>query len=189
MVDDLKLKTDRAVVIGVLPRLRASGHMLSKVIGINERLQDLCIPEGVQFVDPYDIFYGRHDLYQLDGVHLNDAGQTELGNLVNQVLYRVFRSTRVRSKGHPTKGKNQTHENRSVEVTPQREVMLEVTSQSEIGLETEGTQMPAVELALERENVPGTVAVVTPEIVVNATTVPVANTSENIPESSGNSSG
>ena len=196
MVDDLKLKTDRAVLIGVLPRLGSSSHALSKVIGINERLQDLCIPEGVQFVDPYNLFYGRQDLYQPDGVHLNNTGQAVMGNLVNQVLYRVIRSTRVKSKSQIIKGKNHTIEKKSIEVTPQREITLEVTSQSEIEPETEGTHMPAVELAPEGEN---TLAVSSqtktverivdiPQVAVN-TTAPVANTSQNIPKTSGNLSG
>ncbi|KAK3892952.1 hypothetical protein Pcinc_003220 [Petrolisthes cinctipes] len=70
MVDELK-RFNRAAVIGILPRLGAGSHALSKAIGVNERLEDMCTPLGVRFVDPYNVFYGRADLYLPDGVHLN----------------------------------------------------------------------------------------------------------------------
>ncbi|KAK3880565.1 hypothetical protein Pcinc_014961 [Petrolisthes cinctipes] len=47
MVDELK-GFNRAAVIGILPRLGASSHALSKAIGVNERLEDMCTPLGVR---------------------------------------------------------------------------------------------------------------------------------------------
>ncbi|KAK3886890.1 hypothetical protein Pcinc_009002 [Petrolisthes cinctipes] len=47
MVDELK-RFNRAAVIGILPRLGASSHALSKAIGVNERLEDMCTPLGVR---------------------------------------------------------------------------------------------------------------------------------------------
>ncbi|KAK3868248.1 hypothetical protein Pcinc_026344 [Petrolisthes cinctipes] len=74
MVDELK-RFNRAAVIGILPRLGASPHALSKAIGVNERPEDMCTPLRVRFVDPYNVFYGRADLYLLDEVHLNKRGK------------------------------------------------------------------------------------------------------------------
>ncbi|KAK3855143.1 hypothetical protein Pcinc_038433 [Petrolisthes cinctipes] len=83
MVDELK-RFNRAAIIGILPRLGASPHALSKAIGVNERLEDMCTPLGVRFVDPYNVFYGRADLYLPDGVHLNKRGKEVFGDMVNQ---------------------------------------------------------------------------------------------------------
>ncbi|KAK3853939.1 hypothetical protein Pcinc_039545 [Petrolisthes cinctipes] len=57
MVDELK-RFNRTTVIGILPTLGAGSHALSKAIGVNERLEDMCTPLGVRFVDPYNVFYG-----------------------------------------------------------------------------------------------------------------------------------
>ena len=143
MVDDIKLKTDRALVIGILPRLGASNHALSKVIGINERLEDLCTPTGVRFVDPYNVFYGRHDLHQADGVHLNYRGKAVLGDMVNQVLYRIIRSTLVRGKVRVPKN-GQAPEELTVEVAPQREDILVMSSQTKGEPMSEVVLMPEV---------------------------------------------
>ncbi len=143
MVDDLKLKTDRALVIGILPRLKASNHALSKAIGINERLVDLCKSDGgVWFMDPYNLFYGRNDLYLADGVHLNGKGKAVLGDMVNQVLYRLIRSTLVKGKNSRKnsmpKDRNAPEE-LSVEVAPQGENKLDTVSQTGEEATSEGT--------------------------------------------------
>ncbi|KAK3887149.1 hypothetical protein Pcinc_008739 [Petrolisthes cinctipes] len=111
MVDELK-RFNRTAVIGILPRIGASSHALSKAIGVNERLEDMCTPLGVRFVDPYNMFYGRADLYLPDGVHLNKRGKEVFWDMVNQVLYRVVRSTHVVREGR------QPNDSDAPEVTP-----------------------------------------------------------------------
>ncbi|KAK3857201.1 hypothetical protein Pcinc_036536 [Petrolisthes cinctipes] len=111
MVDELK-RFNRTAVIGILPRLSASSHALSKAIGVNERLEDMCTPLGVRFVDPYNVFYGRADLYLPDGVLLNKRGKEVFGDMVNQILYRVVRSTHVVREGR------QLNDSDAPEVTP-----------------------------------------------------------------------
>lgn len=142
MVDDLKLKTDRALVIGILPRIGASNHALSKVIGINERLEDMCTSTGVWFVDPYNVFYGRHDLYQADGVHLNYRGKAALGDMVNQVLYRITRSTLVRGKHRTPENSQKAPEELTVEVAPLREPTSEGVLMLQVAVATAAPVVP-----------------------------------------------
>ncbi len=142
MVDDLELKTDRAILIGILPRLKASNHALSKVIGINERLEDLCTSKSVRFMDPYNFFYGRNDLYMADGVHLNGKGKSVLGDMINQVFYRLIRSTLVKGKSSRKKSKTidrYAPEESTVEVTPQGEKKLDTVYQTVEEPASEGT--------------------------------------------------
>ena len=90
-VDDMALRSKRRVVVGMLPRAGASSYAYSKNIGINRRLADLCLPEGVLFVDPYPAFYGRSDLYLRDGVHLSQKGRSCLSDMIVDATKRVSR--------------------------------------------------------------------------------------------------
>ena len=93
-VDDAVPKAPHSVVIGIIPRLRWSSVAYSKNIGINNSLKDLCHREtAVTFVDPYDEFYGRPDLFLKDGVHLSGRGKAKLVALVKEAC----RQARLRS--------------------------------------------------------------------------------------------
>ncbi|KAK3884318.1 hypothetical protein Pcinc_011383 [Petrolisthes cinctipes] len=142
MVDELN-RFNRTAVIGIFPRLGASSHALSKAIGVNERLEDMCTPLGVRFVDPYNVFYGRADLYLPDGVHLNKRGKEVFGDMVNQVLYRVVRSTHVVREGRQPNDSD-APEVTPIEVTPPLEKRVGASCQNEGGSSTEGTRVPEV---------------------------------------------
>ena len=86
-VDDAGLKTTRRVVIGVVPRMYRSSYAYAKNISINDQLSLLCSKEGVPFVDPYNAFFGRSDLYLRDGIHLNRSGKIELAKVLGGVLH------------------------------------------------------------------------------------------------------
>ncbi len=77
-VDDAAFKAYRRVVVGIIPRLRWQGGAYSRNIGINDSLKYLCRKEDVTFVDPYDEFFDRPDLFKKDGVHLNEEGKAKL---------------------------------------------------------------------------------------------------------------
>ena len=83
-VDDAALKAHRRVVVGIIPRLWWRPAAYSKNIGINNSLKDLCRKEGVTFVDPYDEFFARPDLFKNDGVHLSEKGKARLVTLVKR---------------------------------------------------------------------------------------------------------
>ena len=89
--DDCGLKTKRRVVVGIVPRLRSSSLAYSKTIGINRRVADLCLPEGVLFVDPYFTFQGRRDLFRQDGVHFNERGKVMFSNMIRDACQRAQR--------------------------------------------------------------------------------------------------
>ncbi|KAK3869134.1 hypothetical protein Pcinc_025539 [Petrolisthes cinctipes] len=142
MVDELK-RFNRTAVIGILPRLGVGSHALSKAIGVNERLEDMCTPLGVRFVDPYNVFYGRADLYLPNGVHLNKRGKEVFGDMVNQVVYRVVRSTHVVREGRQPNDSD-APEVTPIEVTPPLEKRVGASCQNEGGSSTEGTPVPEV---------------------------------------------
>lgn len=74
MLPKIRESGKRCVVSGILPRVYVGGEWLSRAIGVNEQLKDLCKKAGVSFVDEWSTFYGRRELYALDGVHLSRRG-------------------------------------------------------------------------------------------------------------------
>ena len=118
LVDELYLKTDRAMILGILPRIFASSWSTSKAIGINARLADLCTQKGVRFVDPFDHFYGKANLYLRDGVHLSETGKAKLGDLLNDQLFSMLRSsgeTRAQNRSQPSQSQSVGHDRVSMQ--------------------------------------------------------------------------
>lgn len=89
LVEDLKKlvnsvagKTDKGVLIGIMPRVYASYYAMSKAIGINERLNKYCDQKKVEFIDVWKIFVGKPQYFIRDGIHLNEAGHRKLGEIL-----------------------------------------------------------------------------------------------------------
>ena len=89
VVDEVADKTDRGILLGILPRLYASYYGMSKAIGINERIKEYCSQKKVNYVDVWKIFVGKWQYYQKDGIHLNKAGHTKLGEILCQEYRRT----------------------------------------------------------------------------------------------------
>jgi len=96
--DDAAMKASKRVVVGIIPRLRWSDVAYSKNIGINKSLKHLCSEAGVSFVDPYDEFYDRPELFNRDGVHLNGKGRAMLATLVRKGCQQVGLSSKDQKK-------------------------------------------------------------------------------------------
>ena len=62
------------VMCGVLPRMGAGVRWLSYAIALNCRLAEHCKKNGWAFIDHWDLFFGKHELYTRDGIHLSKAG-------------------------------------------------------------------------------------------------------------------
>ena len=91
LVEDLKNlvksvaeKTDKGILIGIMPRIYASYYAMSKAIGINERLNKYCDQKKVEFIDVWKIFVGKWQYFNRDGIHLNEAGHRKLGEILCQ---------------------------------------------------------------------------------------------------------
>ena len=87
LVEAVSEKTDRAIIVGIIPRIYVSHYALSKAIGINERIKTICKKRGYGFLDPWDTFLGNRQLFNKDGIHFNEAGQRKFGELLKTNLY------------------------------------------------------------------------------------------------------
>ena len=90
MIQRFKMKTDRLVISGILPRIHANRAFYGKAYSINNQLKSLCSRENVGFVNMWDNFYNESSLFQDDGLHLNSVGSARLGRLFSDqvALYK-----------------------------------------------------------------------------------------------------
>ena len=98
LVDSLAGKTEKGILLGILPRRYVSHYAMSKAIGINERIREYCLKRGVDFVDPWKIFFGKWHFFKSDGIHLNETGQRKLG----EIFFHAF-SGRMNREKQPSK--------------------------------------------------------------------------------------
>jgi hypothetical protein len=86
IISKVKEKSDKCVIVGLVPRMHLGGEAHSMAIAINRRLAGLCRPKNVQFLDPWDAFKGQRALFNADGIHLTDAGAKKFSRLVDARL-------------------------------------------------------------------------------------------------------
>ena len=86
LLREVKESGRRCVVSGVLPRQKVGGLWLSQAIGLNDRLRRLCGESRIGFMDEWDRFYGRQDLYARDGIHFSRKGVQEFSECIERVV-------------------------------------------------------------------------------------------------------
>ena len=92
MVDSLSEKTNRGMIVGILPRTNVSYFALSKAIGVNERIRKYCEEKNVNFIDPWKVFVGKHHYFRKDGTHLSEAGHKKLGEILSHECEGLLKS-------------------------------------------------------------------------------------------------
>ena len=74
------------VVCGILPRGGNGGEWLSRAISLNSRLAAHCDRNGWLFIDTWNLFFGKEELYAKDRVHLSFQGVEVLSNALERAL-------------------------------------------------------------------------------------------------------
>ena len=81
------------MVWGLIPRYDVGPLVLSRMLGINTRLEKLCSKEDVMYVDVWDHFSNDWSLFSEDGLHLNRVGKARLGRVLDEgVKYELIRN-------------------------------------------------------------------------------------------------
>ena len=70
----LRSRTTKVVISGLLPVPRDSEYRNRMRWRINVWLRDWSRGQGFRFLDHWDLFWARYDLYKKDGLHLNPRG-------------------------------------------------------------------------------------------------------------------
>jgi lysophospholipase L1-like esterase len=87
-----KEKSKNVIISGILPKLNADYSFLNDAFNINRELKWLCKSMGVGFVNTWDSFYERSDVFARDGLHLSEVGSTRLGRMFDEAARDFFRS-------------------------------------------------------------------------------------------------
>ena len=95
LVNKVLEKTNKGIVVGMLPRSYVSHFALSKAIAINERMKKYRDQKKVEFIDLWGMFVGKRHLFRKDGIHLSEAGQRKFGEILNKECEKVMRSDRI----------------------------------------------------------------------------------------------
>ena len=75
--EELFSGSDRQIILsGILPVFgnRIQGYRNSKRMAVNGMVKRLCKEEEVGYVDLWDSFMGKEDMYVRDGLHLSGKG-------------------------------------------------------------------------------------------------------------------
>ena len=76
----------KGIITGILPKFGAGTEWSSRAIGINERVKRLCKESNMQFLDYWANFWGKRELYSIDGYHLSRKGVLFLSDLYEKEL-------------------------------------------------------------------------------------------------------
>ena len=84
LLGTLKDRFDNTVLVGVLPRLNTSQYALSRAIGINSKLQQMCKEANVGFIDAWTDYINNRKFYARDRIHLSDLGSEYLAYKISK---------------------------------------------------------------------------------------------------------
>ena len=101
LVDKVAEKTNKGIVVGLLPRTYVNHFSLSKAIAINGRIEKYCKQKEVGFLDLWEVFVGKRQFFKRDGIHLSEIGQRKFGEILNRECERVMRLKQKGTKDIP----------------------------------------------------------------------------------------
>ena len=92
LIKDIREKGHFPLITGIVPRMREGSRWYSKAFEVNNTLKSLCAKEGITFINPWNDFYGKSDLFKRDGVHFNEKG-TDL--FCNKILSQIWEKAAI----------------------------------------------------------------------------------------------
>ena len=99
LIKKLQESRRQSVICGLIPRYDVDSLTLSRMIGINTRVQDLCKKEGVMYIDVWDHFNRDRSLYGKDGLHLSSVGKARLGRVLDEGIRNEIQRNKTTVQG------------------------------------------------------------------------------------------
>ena len=84
LIDTLKSRANKSVIIGILPRLYESNYNLSRAIGVNDKLSKLCSDANIGFIDPWTDLMNHRNFFMRDGIHLSHKGTSFMAKQITK---------------------------------------------------------------------------------------------------------
>jgi len=91
----MRAKTNRGVVVGLVPRRFATREHYSKASWINRRLETLCRAHSLRFVKVWDKFFGKNHMFWRDGTHFSGRGSALFAEHLDSHLFKPLKETVV----------------------------------------------------------------------------------------------
>ena len=110
LISEMKKKTDKCILNGILPQLRADKCSKFRAIEINSALKHLCDDEDVLYNDTWNSFLNKPWLLKRDGIHLSHAGVNVMSRLLHTAVFKVYDRPRPKHS-HGVRRDNLTRDN------------------------------------------------------------------------------
>ena len=88
-----KSKTNKIVVVGLVPRRGFRFEMYMRARGLNDYLNDLCLQYSLKFAKPWDLLFGRDRMFQQDGIHFSEEGAKTFSRFLVSRLFKPVKVT------------------------------------------------------------------------------------------------
>ncbi len=86
LLKTMKEKCKKSFLIETLPRLNVSNFTLSRALGINARIKDMCKKAEIVFIETWGKFIDNKKMYNQDLTHLNNIGKETLASLIHNSI-------------------------------------------------------------------------------------------------------
>uniref|UniRef100_A0A4W3JQX2 SGNH hydrolase-type esterase domain-containing protein n=1 Tax=Callorhinchus milii TaxID=7868 RepID=A0A4W3JQX2_CALMI len=86
----LRNRTSKVMISGLLPEPGANWYRQKKIIDLNAWLKEWCGEQEFQFMGHWHEYWGRWELFQRNGLHLNSAGTNVLATRINREVERAL---------------------------------------------------------------------------------------------------
>ncbi|KAM4539925.1 uncharacterized protein PAE49_020669 [Odontesthes bonariensis] len=74
LVNKVRCTSTEVFFSGPLPTVWKGDERFSRLMMLNRWLKDMCAAHSMNFIDNFNIFWGRRHLFKADGFHLNKSG-------------------------------------------------------------------------------------------------------------------
>ena len=89
-INKVRNKGKKCIISSIIPRRYESRYWLSRAIGQNNRIKQLCKEmDDCFFVDTWFDFWQKDELFSRDGVHLSSKGERFLSNRLDEAVVHL----------------------------------------------------------------------------------------------------
>ena len=86
LAEDVEKHQLKLVISGPLPTLGRGCNSFSRLMALNSWLSEWTKKNNIEFVDNFDLFWGKEDLLKRDGLHPTKKGSTVLSANIERCI-------------------------------------------------------------------------------------------------------
>ena len=102
LIQQSKTKSSNIMISDMLPKITASNLFYIKAFSLNNRLRNLSKDHGVEFVNMWNDFYNRTDLFHNRDLHLSTVWAARFGRLISEAVRSFWPKNGISSEAIAT---------------------------------------------------------------------------------------